>query len=82
MLVGGIFCDLEKAFDCVSHEVLLNKLRYYGINDKQYNLYKSYLQNRFQRTTISNGSNNYKVYEGGPKNNRNLFLLFFVLYFY
>jgi hypothetical protein len=22
------------------------------------------------------------IYEGGPKNNRNLFLLFFVLYFY
>jgi hypothetical protein len=42
-LVGGIFCDLEKAFDCVSHEILLNKLRYYGIKDRQYNLYKSYL---------------------------------------
>jgi ribosomal protein S17 len=46
MLVGGTFCDLEKAFDCFSHEILLNKLGYYGIKDKQYNLYKSYLQNR------------------------------------
>jgi hypothetical protein len=55
MQVSGIFCDLEKAFDCVSHEVLLNKLKYYGIKDKQYNLYKSYLQNRKQRTTICNG---------------------------
>jgi hypothetical protein len=35
MLVGGIICDLEKAFDCVSHEVLLNKLRNYGIKYKQ-----------------------------------------------
>jgi hypothetical protein len=58
MLVGGIFFDLEKAFDCVSHEILLNKLRYYGIKDRQYNLCKSYLQDRFQGTTICNGLNN------------------------
>jgi hypothetical protein len=31
MHVGGIFCDLAKAFDCVYHEVLVVKLHYYGI---------------------------------------------------
>jgi hypothetical protein len=29
--VGGIFCNLEKAFDCVTHESLVDKLQFYGI---------------------------------------------------
>jgi hypothetical protein len=61
--ISGIFCDLEKAFDCINHEILLQKLKYYGIKDKQHNLYKSYLSNRKQRTILK-GFNNNKVYSG------------------
>ena len=31
--MGGIFCDLAKAFDYVNHEILLLQLQFYGIPD-------------------------------------------------
>jgi hypothetical protein len=45
-MAGSIFCDLEKAFDSVNHDILLSKLPHYGINGKAKLLLKSYLQNR------------------------------------
>jgi hypothetical protein len=57
LLVGETFCHLEKAFDCVDH-ILLSKLKFYGISDKDLQLYQSYLGNRHCRTTIYNNSEN------------------------
>jgi hypothetical protein len=46
-LVGGIFCDLTKAFDSVNHEILLAKLEFYGIQGTFYKLIASYLNDRY-----------------------------------
>ena len=44
-IVGGLFCNLQKAFDCVSHDILLTKLDFYGISGTANKLLKSYLTN-------------------------------------
>jgi hypothetical protein len=47
-IVGGIFCDLRKAVDCVNHKILMDKLEFYGIKGKFKTLIKSYPTGRYQ----------------------------------
>ena len=44
--------DLSKAFDCLPHELLLSKLKAYGLSANSVKLLASYLGNRFQRVKI------------------------------
>ncbi|RVE54679.1 hypothetical protein evm_000800 [Chilo suppressalis] len=49
----GIFCDLSKAFDCVSHETLLNKMKHYDVSNISLSLIQSYLSARIQKVVIN-----------------------------
>lgn len=46
------FLDLEKAFDSISRQLLLNKLKELGFDDNALKWFTSYLSNRQQLTTI------------------------------
>ena len=65
-LAGSIFCDLEKAFDSVNHDILLSKLSYCGISGKAKSLLKPYLQNRHETVRITNSHFN-SQFQNRPK---------------
>jgi len=52
-LFGGLFCDLKKAFNCVNYDILLLKMKFYGIVGVAHKLMESYLRNRYQRVTTN-----------------------------
>ena len=51
--VCGIFVDLEKAFDTVNHNILCEKLKYYGLRGIVNKLIQSYLADRKQYVSIN-----------------------------
>ena len=53
MISGVIFLDLKKAFDTVDHNLLLTKLKHYGMQEKTLQWFRSYLSDRSQRVYIN-----------------------------
>ena len=50
---GVLLTDLSKAFDCLSHELIIAKLNVYGFSLSALKLMQSYLLERKQRTKIN-----------------------------
>ena len=50
--VGAVFHDISKAFDTVSHELLLSKLANLGLSPSATSWFRSYLSNRSQTTRV------------------------------
>ena len=63
-----VFLDIKKAFDTVSHNILLKKLKYYGVDGFVIKWFKSYLGDRKQHTKIrGNISTSLPVKTGVPQ---------------
>jgi hypothetical protein len=62
--------DLSKAFDCLPHKLLINKLDAYGVSESALKLIKNYLSNRKQCVKISNIMSEWEdIYKGVPDRN-------------
>ena len=64
-VVGGVFMDLSKAFDCVPHDLLIAKLEADGINENLLAYLHSYLSNRKQCVCINNVTSDFETIISG-----------------
>lgn len=66
--VAAILMDLSKAFDCLPHDILLLKLKSYGVAPSSLNLLESYLNNRKQCVKVGTQSSNWQtMFKGVPQ---------------
>ena len=67
-MVAAAFLDLSKAFDSISHEILLKKLEGYHFDSTAIALIKCYLTNRTQKVILQNISSDWiSLYQGVPQ---------------
>ena len=77
----GLIClDLKKAFDTVSHSILLQKLEHYGINGNMLDLLTSYLTERKQFVFVNGSCSSVKTVKTGMPQGSNLGPILFSIY--
>ena len=76
----NIYMDLSKAFDTLDHNILLQKLNYYGINDTALDLFTSYLRNRIQYVVIDEVESTHSDITTGVPQGSILGPLLFIIY--
>lgn len=88
-IVGGLergehveitLLDLSRAFDCVSHDILVEKLSFYGVRGSPLELFRSYLGNRKQCVSLNNNLSDLNQVNHGVPQGSVLGPLLFVIY--
>ena len=51
-VIGAVATDLSKAFDCLPHKLILEKLEFYCLDEQAILLLRSYLSSRYQRAKL------------------------------
>ena len=77
---ANIFIDLKKAFDTVDHDILLAKLRKYGVENLELTWFTSYLMNRKQFCKVNGVCSNTKDIRRGVPQGSCLGPLLFLIY--
>ena len=74
------FIDFRKAFDCVQHSVLMNKLSALKLDEKVIDWVADYLRGRSQRVYANNTYSSYQHIKQGVPQGSVLGLLFYIIY--
>ena len=76
----AVFMDSSKAFDTLDHKILIKKLHYYGVRDKELEWFTNYLNNRWQCKELDDAQSQLLELQTGVPHGSILGPLLFLIY--